>query len=468
MNRLTLADALQQDLLDSSPSALVVVSKLDLRRQVRTWKAPFRSDIDVVLFRHQRDSNKSIVTLVPRRTGSAENAYEGQQVVQWQVLDVPAENIRDLVPSKEEGPLVFRVHELDSWGRAFTRDFKSQLVVVRALEVKPDSFQSLIQKLRMNPLKTSMQSSGAVSQAVKWLLGRKWVDLVGEGGRFNALQASKEVLRERRLFVPQKTKVLHVAGEIFQGQLVIDSQSPYTGTLSPGQYFVIGRLSAAMKSLKVENKESKDEPNSLAMALLIFRSQDKPEVPGLLFVQDSLKPVTNRGLTQLELSNSPHFKFSPTSFREFLEQGVTIAGVALSSFLSPSDSSRALQASYRTALGAAGNGPRLDQGDVVVAPRFVSLQYTGKWIPGSETHIESLKAKANSGAQFVFKTSENGRHWIEHGALRNLEWMGFDSHELTFPHGLSGNIDPQTLRVSTSTAGTEGLLLPIKIEDALP
>jgi hypothetical protein len=72
--------------------------------------------------------------------------------------------------------------------------------------------------------------------------------------------------------------------------------------------------------------------------------------------------------------------------------------------------------------------------------------------------VDSLKSdKLN---EFALKSSEDGQSWSSLGLMKSVTWLGANTDELTFPHGLSGGTDPQTLRPSESAAGVGGVLVP--------
>lgn len=421
--------AVQQNVVDTD-SQIVIFSASDEMNLIAKFDLNFRPDFALVVI-PTRDE-KSLLALVPKRRGSP--SLLGQQVVQWQLLDVNPKEVSSVIQQNKDGALKIKVGH---------KTVKTKLVISSPVQIIPTSWNSLIAYLKANPLVTEVKANNSI-KILQMLFGKVWIQMIGSKGQFNALDSSKAVLEEKSLIVPGKEKVLHVVGKIFSAELEISSESPFTGQLSSGKYFVVARLSSSLKNFSERNEKGELEPNSLALALLLFKSKDQLEVPGMLFVQDSLVPVVNTNLKQFQLTNNPAFGFKPKSIREFFEQGVTIVGVALSSFLNPRDSGRGIQANYRSTLGAASSGVILADGAKIFGPRFVSVQA-----------IEN---------EFALKASEDGENWVVIGRMNQVDELNLDSHELTFPHGLSGTIDPQTLKPQGSNQGLKGILLPVKTE----
>jgi hypothetical protein len=461
MDPISLTAAIHAGLPDVTATP-VVLTRSDLGRLVSNFTPNLRPEFEVLIFRSQKE--ESIVALVPKRqlqnSPGFENLVIDQQVVQWQTLPVEPDHILGLHPQKAEGALSLMVRARGFWGGETEKRLKTSLIVTNKVNVEKISFADLVHYLRENPHVANSENQSIVPEALRTLFGKVWIKIFARGGGLNSFITSKALLEDHRLIVPGKKKLLHISGQIFTAELNIDSSSPFSGKLAPGRYWILGRLSSSMKNLNIQNQKGEIEPNSLAMGLLIFRTPNQAEQPGLLFLQDSLLPVQNPGLTRFQLTNNPGFAFKPVSVREFFEQGATVAGVGLSSFLSARDSGRGVQGNYRSNNGAAANSVNLGQGGMVLTPRFLALQFTGPLDPRAETYSDSLQADPK--AEFTLRFSNDGRNWSPLGVLGQIQWMGIDSHELSFPHGKAGTIDPESLRASSSTLGIRGLELPVE------
>lgn len=419
---------------------------------------------DFLLAVHRTSDGRSILSLVAKKRGtnlSQRQQLVGQQVVQWQKLDIVPEDILGIVDHGVEGRVKILINKKSRFGFKYKTELKTQIVLARPLNVNPTSYDDLMTYLRDNPRNENSNRKKMGSDLLRFLFGRAWVKILGPKADLNSLNDSKKILKTQDVIVKNKVKNLHVVGQIFTGELNISSASPYTGHLSPGRYYVVGRLSSGMKNLDIQGANGDVEKNSLAMGLLVFKSKSDKEQPGLLFVQDSLMPLKNPGLSQYQLTNNPGFKFKPGSIREFLEQGFTVFGVGLASLLNSADSGRSVQGNYRSTLGMATSSVDLSRGEAVVAPRYIALQFNGSYNPSAKTYVESLSSDPH--AQFILRVSDDGQRWADLGSLEQIQWAGIDSHELTFPHGLSGTINPQVLRPANSIVGIRGLELPIEI-----
>lgn len=452
----SLLEAVQNKKWTDTESSIVALTAQDLKLMRFQSPAPLRPEFEIVIF----DSNGfALLALVPRK----EMTLENQQVVQWQLTQIPVGDFGPefLPPQLKKGRLHFKIKKQKWWQNQRT-DFKSQILVTPKVVLEKVSYHNLKEYLIQNPL--MQQPSGSQSWAQS-LFGKAWIKIWSPKGKLNSLEASTEILEQTRIIVPGKNKFLHVKGEVFTSQMTITEQSPFTGDLKPGSYNIVGRLSASIKDFKIKSENGSLQTNSMAMSLLIFKTQSELETPGLLFLQDSLANIENPGLQDFSLTNNPNFGFKPKTVREFFEQGLTVFGVAFSSFKNSRDSGRGVQGNFRSTLGAASSGVELMKGDFVKGPKFIAIRFQS----GSEkkdpsdysSHAEFLKSDRSHGFELVF--SEDGNHWRPFGKLHQFDWLNSDSHELTFPHTLSGTIDPQTLKAAGGLSGSPGLLLPSQV-----
>ena len=462
ITRLSVLEAIEREQLDDTTMQPVFFTRPDLSRMVTNFPLNLRSEFQLVVLKTRQE--QTLLALVAKNN-SPQTGTEGQllnqQVMQWQLIPIAPENILRVENQTGDGALRIIIRRRNFFGFETTGRLKTKILVARKLNIEPTSFNELVQYLRDNPRNENSARRSLASDLLRFLFGRAWVQIFGPRLQLNALQDSRALLDVERVIVPGKVKHLHVVGQIFTAEFNITPGSPYSGHLAPGKYFALGRLSSSMKNLEIENAQGNVEKNSLAMGILLFRTQNQKEQPGILFVQDSLLPVENPGLTQFQLTNNPGFKFSPTSIREFFEQGFTVVGVGLSSLLNSRDSGRGVQGNYRSTLGAATDMVSTANGDVISAPRFIALQYNGALKPAANTYVESLSS--DPAASFTVRTSDDGTHWSDLGHLQNIDWMGIDSHELTFPHGFGSTINPQVLLPAASTVGIRGLELPVEI-----
>lgn len=461
--RLSVTQAIEREGLADIAMRPVFFTNFDLSRMVTNFPLTLRPDFQLVILRES--TGKTILALVAKsdlrsRDGIA-NQLLNQQVMQWQTIETAPENILRLENQTRDGRLQLIIRKTNFFGFATTGKVKTQILVARRLNIEPTSFNDLVAYLRSNPRNENSPRRSIASDLLRFLFGRAWVKIFGPRLQLNALQDSRALLDVEQLIVSDKVKHLHVVGQIFTAQFNILATSHYSGNLAPGRYFALGRLSSSMKNLDMENAQAQIEKNSLAMGILLFKTENQKEQPGILFVQDSLLPVENPGLTRFQMTNNPGFKFLPTTLREFFEQGFTVAGVGLSSLLNSRDSGRGVQGNYRSTFGAAANLVNPAVGEVALAPRFVALQFNGTLAPGARTYPESLSSDPN--ATFSVRASDDGANWNALGEMAKIEWQGLDSHELTFPHGLGSTINPQILHPGTSNVGIRGLELPVEI-----
>ena len=435
----------------------VVFSQKDQSQLVKSFDIDLRPDFALVVIKTE-DPENSLIGLVPKKADGSTD-YVGQQVVQWQRLDIDPILITGIESLKDNGNLTLTL--VDGGWFAPSR-FKTKIVVSKPLKIHPESFEKLAEKMKLSPkIHMPEDKPTPYRNLIRFLFGKAWVQIFGGNGEYNALRDSQDLLTTRYLIDPYKEKNLHVVGSIFTAELSVNADSPFSGFLSPGRYHILGRLSSGMKNLRTTNEQGQLEPNSLAIGLLLFKTKDQEEEPGLLLLQDSLVPVVNPGLMRYALSNNPGFAFKPTTIREFFEQGFTIAGVALASFLNKIDSGRGLQASFRSNQGAASHGVQLDKGETVHSPRYLAIHLKALFNRHRSHHVHAIREDSN--AYFEVQYSENGRDWQKLGRVENINWFGSDSHQLTFPHGLSGGINPNTLIPNSGNAGIKGLQLPIGI-----
>lgn len=459
---MSLLEAIEREPREDTTMQPVFLTRSDMSRMLTTFSLNLRSDFQLVILKTQQE--QTLLALVAKNNSpqsNVENQLLNQQVMQWQLLPLAPENILRVENQTGDGALRIIIKSQNFLGFDTTRRLKTKILVARKLNIEPTSFNELVQYLKNNPRNENSARRSLASDLLRLLFGRAWVQIFGPRLQLNALNDSRALLDAERVIVPNKVKHLHVVGQIFTAEFNISADSPYSGHLAPGKYFALGRLSSSMKNLEIENSQGGVEKNSLAMGILLFKTQNQKEAPGLLFVQDSLLPVENPGLTRFQMTNNPGFKFAPTSIREFFEQGFTVLGVGLSSLLNSRDSGRGVQGNYRSTLGAATDNVITANGDVVFAPRFIALQYNGTPKPSATTYIESLSS--DPAAHFTVRASEDGTVWSELGSLETIDWMGIDSHELTFPHGLGSTINPQVLYPAASTVGIRGLELPVEI-----
>jgi hypothetical protein len=434
---------------------IVRVDHRDLQAMVKSFRVDVRPEFVLLLMKDIDD--KAVIALVPHsRTGKYPQNLIGQQAVQWQKLAIHARDVISMDKLLGEGPVELRHNSRAALG-VTKKKLTSQIFVARRLEINPVSYQSLVEYMRANPLNLPGARSSHFSNLVTLLFGQAHIRIFGKGGGVNAFEASRDLLQDNNFLKPGKTKVMHVHGELFHGELTISANSRYTGHLAPGRYFVLGRLSSGLKNLNILDRRQREQSNSIAIGLLVFRDRKTPEVPGVLFLQDSLAPVHNSRLSDFQFTNNPGFAFKPTSIREFFEQGFTIGGVGIASFFNRRDSARGVQGNFRSTYGMASTGVELSRGAKVLAPRYLSLALAEGQRSGGVRVTDTITSGATS---FVLHSSEDSRKWSRLGELKSLTWLGFDSHELSFPHGLSGTIDPQTLRPSSSVVGIRGLQIP--------
>jgi hypothetical protein len=428
---------------------LVRVTNEDLMQVMRKYPLELRADF-VLLILAGHDG-KAILGLVPRsQKGVFPENLVGQQVVQWTKLDFPEHEIRAVMKMNEEGFIRIRHHD---------KIKRTKIFIAQKLSLEKVSFRSLLKEVQLRSVKKNAPRPG--SHLLRLLFGRAHVKLLGSKGEINSLESSEILLRDNSVLKPKKEKILHVHGELFHGELTINQKSPFSGHLAPGKYIVLGRLSSGLKNLDVKDDQGKPQTNSIALGLLVFKTPDVPEVPGLLFLQDSLAPVKNSNLTSWQFTNNPGFAFRPTSIREFFEQGITVAGVGIASFLNQRDSARGVQGNFRGVYGMASNAVNLAAGESALGPRYLAMELKATPKEDGRTVVDTIRGDKN--ATFILRSSEDATLWHRIGSMSGLTWMGLDSHELTFPHGLSGTIDPMTLRPSSSVAGIDGLQVPTRM-----
>lgn len=455
--------------LEDTLSEAVYFSKADQAQIVDVFSIDFRPDFSVVLLKTA--DQKSMVALIPKKK-SHPNDFVGQQVMQWQKIDIAYDQIEGITQPQKRGAIYLNLKNFPELATANAR-IQTKLIVAKPITIEPTSFATLLTQVKNNPkihLKEDRPSPyknvfkflfAKTHEGLARVFGKKWVDISGPRGEYNALKSSREILDTQKTFIPQKQKVLHVIGEVFSAEFVVSEGIPYSGFLRPGRYFTVGRLSSSMKNMEMLNDRGEPEANSLAMGLLLFKTRDQQEVPGALFFQDSLLPTINPGLKDYRMSNNPGFAYRPKNLREALEQGFTIAGVGLASALSKLDSGRGIQGNFRSNLNAASHSVDFQDGATVWSPRFLSIELLAKTNLQKTHHIDSIRGDAD--AKFIIQASEDGKSWIRLGQIEKLDWMGIDSHELTFPHGLSGTIDPLSLKPAGSSVGIKGLQLPTDV-----
>lgn len=442
----------------------IVISAEDQVRIVKSFNIPLRSEFNLLVLK-VKDPHSSLVALVPKKSDGSKD-YVGQQVVQWQKVNISPDLITGLQDLSNDGPLTL---ELIMKNVLYSpSEFKTEITIAKPVPIERVSLDDLVDYIKKNPkIHIAEEKPTPFKNILRALFGKIWINIIGKNGEYNALSDSEKLLSTQKVITPGKVKNLHVVGEIFKAELIINQDSPFSGFLAPGKYYLLGRLSSGMKNLQMRNsKNGEPELNSLAIGALLFRTNNEKEEPGLLLLQDSLVPVNNPGLSEYQLSNNPGFAFKPTSIREFLEQGATIAGVAIASFLNKIDSARGLQANFRSNQSAASHHVHLNKGEIVHAPRYLSIQLHADRNRMKNHHVDSVRA--DSKAYFQISYSDDGHYnwnwdWKSLGRIENIEWLGIDSHELTFPHGLSGAIHPNTLIPSSSVAGIKGLQLPTQV-----
>ncbi len=449
-NAIPLLQAVEIKKWTDTESAVVTLSAKELSQTHMRITAPLRSEFDILII---QSNQNALLALVPKSKN---------QVVQWQLTDIPIQDFVTESVSLEKSRVVFKIKKQKWWQKDLTK-FKSHLVIAPKIQFEAVSFESLVSYLKSNPRLQDPKNPTSQWSWVKSLFGKSWTKIFSPQGKLNALESSIDILEEKKLIVPKKEKFLHVNGEIFTSLMTIVENSPFTGNLAPGHYQILGRFSASMKDLNLKNAQNEAETNSLAISLLIFKTGDLKEIPGVLFLQDSLPNITNVGLQNYALSNNPNFAFRPTNLTELIEQSFAIFGVGFSSLKNSRDSGRGVQGNFRSTLGAAGVG--FENNDMILGPKFIALKSSGlnnQNVRGSaKTHADLLKNDPNH--QFQLITSEDGKNWQQLGALHSFQWLNIDSHELTFPHSTAGTIDPNSLRAAGGLPKSTGLILPTSI-----
>lgn len=450
-NSTPLLEAVEQKKWADTEAALVTITEKEISQTRFRTTSPLRPEFEVLVL----DSNqKALLALIPKNQ---------TQVVQWQLTSIPIEDFTHASIKIKKSRLIFKVKK-QKWWQKETTDFKSQIIITPQLQLEAVTHKSLVDYVKAHPRLQDPNQGSSQWSWLKTLFGKSWTQIFSSKGKLNSLETSTALLEERKLIVPGKEKFLHVNGEVFTSQMTITGTSPFTGSLAPGTYQILGRFSASMKDLKLNSTDNQPETNSLAISLLIFKTQNEKEVPGVLFLQDSLPNIINTGLQNYALTNNPNFAFKPKSLMEFVEQSFAIFGVAFSSFKNSRDSGRGVQGNFRSTLGAAGTNLSPENGDRILGPKFIAIQSTTKLDPNlnPQTHTDILKQNPNHSFQLVH--SNDGKNWEVLGSLHGFDWLNVDSHELTFPHSLSGTIDPNTLRAAGGQAKSTGLILPIAIE----
>ena len=438
----------------------VVIATDDIAFIDKIFPLTSRPDFSVIVF--STEKKKTWIGLVPNPEGKpiAKEHFVGQQVSQWQILNFQSYYLTGIVDVEMDGRI-----QVSRFGFLSDKLVKvnTNLMVAQPHRIETVSFNQLLTLVRQNPkIHIANERPTPYKNLIRYLFGRTWIRIFKKHSiELNAMTDSKKLLNTQQVYDSSKEKSLHVVGELFTAKMQINKDSKYTGSLAPGQYHVLARLSSGMKNLEIREEDGSLRTNSLAIGMLIFKSEDNVETPSILFVQDSLRPIANPAIRNYRLTNNPAFSFRPTSIREFFEAGLTVAGVAFSSFIKKIDSGRGLQANYRSALAATANGVNIQSGELVNTTRFISLELQAKVNPMAATHTEAIREDKN--AKFAIQASDNGMDWQSIGALTEINWLSIDSHSLTFPHGLSGTIDPNTLRPSTSSQGIGGLLLPTEV-----
>lgn len=438
--------------LDSEP---LILKEQDFDRGVKIFISKLRPEFALIAIPF--DKSGVLLGIVPRKNLSKgqhitkEQLYD-QQVVQWQLWGVKFDNIYELIENRH-GRVFIVFNERTRFGRRLK--FDTSLATAEEQSIMPVAYNEIIAILRHQQQETLPLREAFWSKLFPGFYESQNISISGPH-LINGLSASRNLLDAKNVIKRGNHKLIHREGVIFSGMMTVDNRSEYSGDLAPGSYHVIGRLSSGMKDLEYRNEDGSAKTNSMAISLLIFRTEHKKETPGIVMFQDSLLPVFNEHLQSFSMTNHPHFKFKPTNFREALEQGFTIFGVALASFLKKSDSARGLQANTRSLIGAAGNGVDLGKGETIRSPLLTQLDFNASTIPTRVNNFEKLMRESDD---ISFQLSVlNERLESSPIAEIRVDEIFNDNHQIQFPHGLSGAIGPG-LKAFKSPHGNKGLLI---------
>lgn len=457
---ISLLDAVLVHDLKDTTSQTIKITPTDYQKVIAHWPASLRPEFEILVL--STNQNQTLLALVHRKNEINNLNFSeliiGQPAVQWQTINIDAKKISGIVVQNSDGPLKIILEYKNLFGLNVKTMFETNIILAKLIEINKISYNELIKAIFKKPLLNSSNNSSLSSDVMRKLFGQIWIKIISPKGELNSFEASSKLLQNTEIINPNKEKVLHRSGQVFTAELFVDSSSPFSGRLAAGKYFVVGRLSSALKNLNIYDENGNVQSNSLAIGLLLFRTQDQAEQPGILFLQDSLVNIKNPFLKNLQMTNNPRFSFEPNSTREFFEQGATVMGVAFASFLNSRDSGRNVEGNYRSNFGATSEKDSLINNNNIKTPRYIALEFFGNIDQNAKTIPETLNT--NVSAFFKLRYSDDDTNWINLGTITNIVWQKIDSHELTFPHGFSGAIDPFTLQPMSSGKGPNGLALP--------
>ncbi|MEM7646852.1 MAG: hypothetical protein AAF203_08090, partial [Pseudomonadota bacterium] len=409
--------------------------------------------------------------IVPRNSdlsgASLIDQLAGQQVVQWQITDFPVQKIKKIEEYKDGSRLKAFVQKRKRVGKHFVRwawpTKLKKLFIPNRDTITPIVRQEIIDWALARPLFYQTECGSTLENFVEdtrfndcRIMGPDIPAITWRGNtipKLDALEESKDLLNLQKVIVPGKEKGRHPNGTLFFGKMTVDNESPYSGYFAPGEYYVFGRLSSGMRDLNLHNEDGTRQKNSFAFGFMVFKTPDQLETPGFFFTQDSLNPKVNFKLQDFATTNNPFLDFKnlldlkENSRDDIFDLVTTGIGVAAASLLDDTDSARGLRANYRSILGMTRMGVDVSKGEKVITPPHIAITVSADSYGESENLIQVL-GRAENFEMSITVPSESGL--LPLAKIHDIQWMGFDSHEISFPHARSGvgAIDPLTMRAS--------------------